>query len=168
MAGLKDDTVFWPRLLLLRDCVCATLTDRGLPEPCFCGIVAGAMVPMDYVGTCSGKQGMAWVRLTGVAPMIVFSETGSSIPCGMPLTATVDVGITRIAPTLNSRGELPTEQAQHEAAWLVSADMIATHHAITCCFAANNRDVRVLTWTPLGPEGGVVGGVWTIEVDGGF
>jgi len=167
MAGMTE-SIFWPKLTYLRDCVCATLDDRGLPEPCFCGVVAGATVPIDYVGTCSGKQGMAWVRLASVAPVVTYSESGTIVPCGMPLTATVDIGITRIAPTLNARGELPTVEAQEAAALLTTNDMSAVYHAITCCFAPNSRDVRVLTWTPVGPEGGAVGGVWTVEVDGGF
>ena len=163
---MADVSPFWPQLTRLRDCLCATLDDWGLPEPCFCGVVAGAMVPQDYVGSCTGKQGMAWVRLASVAPMLVYSDTGAAIPCGMPLTATVDVGVTRMAPTLNSRGEPPTVEQQEAAALLTTNDMSAAHQAITCCFGS--RDVRVLTWAPLGPDGGVVGGVWSIEVDGGF
>ena len=159
---------FWPQLIRLRDCLCATLDDWGLPEPCFCGVVAGAAVPIDYTGSCTGKQGMAWVRLASVAPMVVYSDTGSPIQCSMPLTATIEVGVVRLAPTLNSRGEPPTVEQQLVAAELTTNDMSAAHSAIACCFAPNSRDVRVLTWNPMGPEGGAVGGAWNIEVDYGF
>lgn len=166
MAELTLDTVFYPRLLALRECLCSVIKERELPDVCFCGLVPGAAVPLDYAGACSnGRSGMAWVRLTGLFPAPIFVEgSGGFTPCGTPLIASVEVGIARPAPVFDARGNPPSYEAQQESAAWVMADMAAAQYAITCCFPAHLREVRLSAWTPIGPEGGVVGGFWTVDV----
>jgi hypothetical protein len=155
---MRDDSSFFPRLLALQQCLCDEITARGLPAPCFCGVIHGNLVPADYCDTGLAGNGMAWVRLVGIAEVQGQDPTQASM-CGSPLEAVVEVGILRCAITLHEDGTPPTEVEQFEAARLAAADMAASLAALRCCI--NKKDVKVMAWQPLGPDGGCTGGAWT-------
>lgn len=157
----------WSDLTELASCLCQALTDRGRPDTCFCGVIGGAIVPLDYCATCEEKCGMAWVRLVSVEEAqfgITENATGlGGNPCAAPLQATIEVGVTRCAPTMDDNGEPPTMADQLAAAEGQTADMMAALYAIRCCYEPLG-DVVVGTWTPIGPDGVCMGGSWSITV----
>jgi hypothetical protein len=162
---LVPDTRIWPLATQLASCLCAELTAAGGPEPCFCGVLAGDSVAFDYCSPCEGNAcGMAWVRLAAVAPLQ--SAVGNTIAigrCSPSLVATFEVGVLRCAPTLTEDGGLPSMADQLDAAELQASDMAAAGRAAACCFT-DGRLVIVGAWTPVGPQGGCLGGSWTVTV----
>jgi hypothetical protein len=158
-----DDATIWPGLVELTACLCAELEEAQLPELCFCGVVPGADVAWDYVGT-SGGDGMAWVRLVSVYPSTVFPTTDASLrSCATALAAQVELGVLRCAPNPQDDGTPPSAAAQWEATRLQMADMRAMYRAVKCC-AAKGRQMVVGQYNPTGPRGGVVGGTWQVWV----
>jgi hypothetical protein len=171
MAGvMREDVRFWPALLELASCLCAEIAEAGLPEPCFCGILPGDLVPLDYCQECDGgKCGMAWVRTVNIQEQRVSrydSMEGSSIRarnCTAPLDMIVEVGVTRCAPMPESDGTPPSMAEQLDSARLVMADQAAALRAIRCCLDSK-YPIRVGTWLPMGPSGGCIGGAWTVTI----
>lgn len=162
----RQDVRFWPQMVLLADCLCAEIAASGLPGVCFCGVLAGDSVPLDYCTECDGGGcGMAWVRLSAVTPLgseaTATTGTGTFNTCTMPLVATVEVGIARCAPMPNEDGEPPTLAEQLDAAQLQAADMAASVRAIRCCEGIDQKALVLAQWVPLGPDGGCLGGVWS-------
>lgn len=146
--GFTDDTSVWPILEELTECVCDTLLEDGVsPGGCFCGVVPGSEAIWDH------SQGMAWVRLTSVDPLDA-TLTG----CQPPLQATFEIGVMHCAPVMSAQGVFPTVEEQREATRLQLATMSSMQRAITCC---PSFDLILGTYTPLGPQGGSVGGTWS-------
>jgi hypothetical protein len=55
--------------------------------------------------------------------------------------------------------------AQFDAVRLQMAAMSAIRRAVLCCFpGARSQDVILGVYLPIGPQGGVVGGTWSISV----
>jgi hypothetical protein len=161
---MRDDNDFFPKLLAISQCLCAEITTRELPEPCFCGVIHGNLAPADYCNSGGNGNGMAWVRLVGIAEQQGANPAEFSY-CGTPLEAVIEVGILRCALVIGEDGSLPTEEEQLIAARVAAADMAASLSALRCC--VNKKDVRVLSWQPVGPEGGCVGGAWTAVLQSG-
>lgn len=162
--AVTDDTAFWPKLLGLSQCLATELAAAGLPDLCFLGIVPGEVVIADYCsGNCTNRCGMGWVRLVAVneMPSGLQDVTGYS-PCGAELEAQVEVGVMRCAPML-SKDTLPTVEDQLNAARIQYADMAAMLKAIRCCFASN-KDVKISTYQPIGPDGDCIGGRWLAAI----
>lgn len=156
--GYEEDDVIWPLMVQLQQCLCETLTARGLmPGDCFCGIFPGDSAPWDY------SEGMAWVRLVDSYPSTTF-PTANSTPrasCEAMLVATLEVGLLQCAPISGPDGSPPTQEQQIESARLQAAGMRAMQQAIACC----DLELVVLgAYTPQGPQGGLVGGSWQINV----
>lgn len=148
--GYREDTTIWPVLEELQRCLCATLDEHGvMPGKCLCGIVPGAEASWDF------PDGIAWVRLIAVAPVAGLDRSS----CGVPLEAEIEVGVLNCAPTPTARGVLPDEAALRESARLQMAAMDAMRRAITCCYEGDHLSLGI--YTPLGPQGGLVGGSWT-------
>ncbi len=143
----------------LQACMCEQfqrIADEGTaPELCFCGIIAGEMVPFDY-----GEGGMAWVRPALIAPMEV-NTTSSGGACAIEYDVTVSLGVIRCAPMLSDQGELPTVAEQFEAFATQTRDMGILHWVISCCPTSIGSKPTLGEYTPVGPDGGVVGGAWT-------
>lgn len=166
---MRPDTMFLPQLTRLASCLCAEIARSDLPEPCFCGVLAGDNVPLDYCSPCEDSCGMAWVRMTTAlsttsiasSPFATGAGAGGS-GCGV-LEASVEVGIARCAPGPDSDGNFPTMADQLAAVELNMADAAAALRAIKCCFT-NSRDYTVVNWLPFGPTGGCLGGVWTLTI----
>lgn len=168
---MKEDTRIWPLALALASCLCQELKESGGPEPCFCGVLAGESAAWDYCQPCDGDLcGMAWVRIANVAPLqsASISATGAGPilfnRCAPALAVAFEVGVLRCAPTLGPEGQLPSMADQLEAAALQASDMAASGRAAACCFKDDGRFVAVNQWLPLGPEGGCLGGSWSVTV----
>jgi len=43
-------------------------------------------------------------------------------------------------------------------------DKLAVRYVIMCCFGIEPKDLVVEGWDPVDPQGGCVGGVWTIRI----
>lgn len=156
----------WTDLTLLAECLCRELAEAGRPETCFCGVIGGAIAPLDFCGECdSGACGQAWVRLSSMSEVQFTVDTGGVGPstCATPLEATVEVGVTRCAPTMDSEGNPPSMAEQLAAAEAQTADMMAALRAIRCCYDGEG-EMTVESWTPIGPDGICMGGVWSITI----
>lgn len=158
--GYVDDTEIWPLMERLADCLCETLTERGvLPGGCFCDIMPGDQAVWDY------SSGMAWVRLASVVPSSVFPNQDFELNnCGTTLAGEIEVGVLQCTPVGGADGSPPEPSQRREAARLQMASMAAMRAAILCCADGNDLDLILGAYDPQGPNGGLVGGVWTVSV----
>jgi hypothetical protein len=69
----------------------------------------------------------------------------------------IEVGALRCFPILEDGEILAPNDMNHLAAEQMQ-DAHALYRALLCCDAPS---MVVQAWTPLGPEGGCVGGMWT-------
>lgn len=153
------------RVSALSDCLCAQLDKAGTPDVCFCGILPGEVASSDYLGGCGVKNGMAWVRVKLMYPATSVGQADITIGnCNKELGMDIEVGIMRLYSVGDSRGNPPTPMQSREAAALQIIDAQTMLAAITCCDEISSRDYVVGSYDPLGPEGGVVGGIWTISI----
>lgn len=149
-------------LTVLAACLCEQIRDSGLPETCFCGVIPGDQVLAAYTGDCAKKCGMAWVRLTSAYP-----ASGVMVPneqpknCGAGLGFGVEMGILRCAH-VGTAERPPTAAEQLLDAQLQMADMLAMRRAVVCC--PGSADWILGQYTPTGPQGGLVGGLWALEM----
>lgn len=163
---LHDENPAYDRLTLLAACLCAQIQDpeNGVPDVCFCGIVPGEAIPVEYAGDCDSKCGIAWVRMTNLYPSngvgAAFTQPGN---CDVGLGMDVELGILRCI-SVGTEREGPTPEELHEAAQLAIADAMLIRKAVYCCDAINPRDLILGQYTPLGPEGGLVGGAFVLSM----
>lgn len=157
---MVEDDLIYPLLMDLAQCVCQEMTSRGFEDMCFCGVQPGEAVLADYIGE-SGK--MAWVRLDSVQPVEDEVIPSGTAGCYLGVNAVIEVGHAACAPIPDGRGLL-SEAEQLNTTRIQTAMMQAAHQAITCCKWAGYNSVDVQGWTPFGPQGGAVGGAWSIMV----
>lgn len=144
-------------------CVCSNVTEHGQGETCWCGLYPGEAVSWEFCGECStGKCGMAWVRPATANPYSTFPLLALDPNCVKPLAYEIEIGILRCLPVAENDGTLPTPEVYAEATYGLMMDQMALHRAIRCC---EFKDVTLGPWRPVGPQGGCVGGFWTIWVD---
>lgn len=158
---LVDDVSIWPAIASLVGCLCTELARSNLPPVCICSPMPGETIATDYV---SEEAGMAWVRLESAWPSTSFPSPSGSATCAAPIAYGLEVGAAFCAPNPTSGGEPPDFSAQFEATRVQLAAMAAVRRAIICCFPVNTKDVVLGLYIPMGPEGGVVGGSWSISV----
>lgn len=145
----------------LASCLCAGVHSAGLPEPCFCGVMPGDAVALDYCQECDGGRcGVAWVRLVAITSQSQSLDPGNT--CVVLPVATVEVGIGRCAPMPGSDGSPPSEAEMLGATQTQVVEAAVMRDAITCC--ADDYDVVLGSYTPMGPNGGCLGGVWSLTV----
>ncbi len=149
-------------LIALVDCLCTQMdevAEAGGPNVCLCTLLPGSAVPQDY---CQGQGcgGMAWVRLVTLTPNDAIESRGNR--CFTPMVGTVEVGIIRSVPTPGYNG-LPTEDDHLEMSVRQMEDMKAACRAMDACSA--DYEFTVGGYTPIGPQGGCVGGAWTLAFD---
>ncbi|MDQ0376496.1 hypothetical protein [Amycolatopsis thermophila] len=160
------DPVAWPVAQRLLDCLCGILEDHR-PVKCCC-IFYGAEVPWDDCSADGGREGMAWVRITGVYPTDRFpAQAATATACGAQdgWVVTLELGAMRCAPALGPQGQLPGCDANTAAAEKAAQDAHAMRRALFCCDWLENSDQRFLVgpWTPAS-GGGCQGGVMTVTV----
>jgi hypothetical protein len=158
---LVDDTIAWPILMDLVQCLCAELAKSNLPPVCICSPMPGETIAVDYV---TAEAGMAWVRLVQAYPSTNFPAQTAAASCGAPLAIQYDVGVAYCAPTLEEDGSAPGMLVQFETTQVQLAAMAAIRRAILCCLGAATKDAVLGLYTPMGPAGGVVGGFWTVAI----
>lgn len=163
--------VFWGFMESLSGCLCAELAEAGGPEVCFCGVIPGDAVDPSLAAPgrgCGG--GMAWVRLDSGYPSTVFPEPDTrAAGCSTLLAGVFEIGVLRPI-TLGSERKLPTLEELVAATRLQFSDMSAMKRAIACCINGIEADfVYVLgEYVPSGPEGGLLGGFWTVTIQQEF
>lgn len=162
-AVLREDLAVWPTMTAIAECLCTELIASGLPPTCLCGVLPGEAIDASYVTT---SEGMAWVRLANAFPYTVFPNANlAGNPCVMPLAYELEIGALWCAPVArDSRGNPPTVEDQYATTQIQVAAMAAMHRAIVCCLPYERAQVAMGQYTPSGPEGGVVGGVWSLVV----
>lgn len=163
------DNLLWIRLTDLAACLCAQILDpeNGVPDVCFCGVVPGEQAAANYAeGNCArGTCGMAWVRLMATYPMkaigVVDPTPGN---CGASLGADVEMGILRCFPLGDETGAGPTMEQLVRATRLQVADSVVMQKAILCCPSIPSKEFMLNGYTPAGPAGDLVGGIWTMSI----
>ena len=164
--ALTPDNKIQPILTRLTGCVETATTAAGF-EPCFLGLVSGLMADGTHVSDESGP--MFWVRMGEVTPVI--SEGRPNImTCGVELEVNVEVGFLTCYPVEADGAALTVEQ-NLAIVNEVNAAMMALHRAINCGCAWTKDPVTqrktpydVVSWTPAGPIGGVIGGAWSMTM----
>jgi len=147
----------------LATCLCAQIITDGLPPVCFCGVVPGAEVALDYAGDCKDACGMAWVRLASSYPSTAIGQP-SILPgnCGVGIGFDVEIAIMRCIEAGDADGSPPEPGVLAAAAVLQYEDMLAMWRAVACC--RQSKDWIMGAYTPVGPEGGLVGGALAVSM----
>ena len=150
-------------------CLVVRLDDLDAPV-CRAFWHPGANAPWDACGDADdGAEGQAWVAVGRVYPSDNFpAETVDAHRCfPRGFAADVTVGILRCAATVDDHGSAPSAAQVTADAVKVSRDRAIALDAIVCCLIGDDADpgeYRMGGWTPLGPDGGCVGGTWTVTV----
>lgn len=159
---MRIDQFVSEAVVALSGCLCEKLAEQGWPEPCFCGPLPGEQVPFDYCDECSG--GMAWVRLSGITP-IDDPNLVANVSCVQMFAVGIEMGMVVGAalPTENAVGslDLPSTVTLLTETLRQHQQMGVMHEALTCCTLPGFEKIRDLTYAPIGPDGGCVGGLWT-------
>lgn len=133
------------------------------PPPCRVALYPGAEVAWDVCEATDVANGQLWAALQ---PLNNISTRAGK--CAR-MVWTAQIGITRCAAGPDNSGNPPpveevTADAIQQA---LDADTIAS--LIHCCLPADDsplqlhEDVELVSWTPLTPQGGCVGGFWTVR-----
>lgn len=154
------------RLSLLRDCLCQQVIDDGSPPLCFCEVVPGEAAVAEYFQCTAACTGMGWVRLVSAYPATAVGTPDAQIGnCGKETGLDVELGIMRCQQGLITRDGRPVPASVvSEAAAQQMLDMETMFRAIVCCTTLNGKDFIVGAYTPLGPEGGIVGGSLAVSI----
>jgi hypothetical protein len=152
--------------LLLQELVDQLREANLLDSMCTVTAYPGNAVPVDYAGgdECGG---MAWVRHVSSNPTVQFPSADVSVDnCYSTLAHIIEVGIIRPAPIPESDGstvDLPDAIEHLNSALDLADDMMVMQKAIAR--AAKSIDFVILgSYAPVGPEGGAVGGTWSLTV----
>lgn len=158
------DHLITPHLVALAGCVEKKLTESKIAT-CYGGVITGD----DIDTTAIGESGaMWWVRLANVvvqAPGASGGENGT-VQCTPVFVVAATVGYATCYP-INDNGESISTDQHAMLSSLVNAAMMALYRGIACCdWAKGNTglgDVTAVSWTPSGPDGGVMGGEWLVQ-----
>ena len=151
--------------ILLAELIAELRQRDRLDGICAQSLQPGATVSLDYGSESCG--GMAWVQLSNAAPTVAFPDPDLSLSnCTYSLAYTVTMGIIRPSPiptVVRNSISFPTDEENTDAAHMFMEDMDMMHQAIKS--ARKDVDLLVLgQYMPVGPEGGVSGGTWTLQV----
>lgn len=134
----------------------------GYDAFCLLTLLPGEQVPFDYCSRCD--CGMAWVRLVSLQPPEEQLDSRIETRCFTELSMTIEVGHVFGAPWPDADGDLP-EPEDHRAAalrQLDSADIML--QSLLCTELPDDEVVTRPTYTPIGPDGGCLGGAWSATV----
>lgn len=154
-------------LAALLESLTAQIRAKGREDD-YCSITVqpGNAVVFDF-GPESGCSGMAWVRLVAANPSASFPNADVGVNnCAYSLAYTVEVGMLGPAPSLEDRlGNfvLPEDTDLFEASMRQADEMQMMYDAIR---TSGIREKVIGDYTPQGPDGGVLGGTWTVVVGG--
>lgn len=117
-----------------------------------------------------GESGaMWWVRLANLTVQAPGGSDNGTVKCAPIMFANVGVGYATCYPIAED-GTALTEGQHLLLTDLVHAAMMALYRGMACCDwhtpAANGIGAStVVTWTPQGPDGGVLGGEWLLQFE---
>lgn len=111
-----------------------------------------------------GSDGQLWVAHLGSTSGWP-APTGEPTVCSAPFTEHIEIGIVRCAQgKLSDKGTPPRAEDVTADADQQEDDRLAVRNAILCCSGIGNRDMIIESWEPIDPQGGCVGGIWTLYV----
>ena len=149
----------------LATCLCAQISADGSPETCFCGVIPGTVADASYMGDCASKCGMAWVRMSAIYPATTVGQLDeSSQNCGALLGIDIEVGMMRCVEIGSDDGSPPTPASLLEDSHQQHIDAMTMWRAVACCGDLTSKDYRLGPYVPIGPDGGYMGGAWTVSV----
>ena len=132
---------------------------------CSAAVMPGSAVPYDEGQEACG--GSLWVRLTTANPSAAFPAADTTVNnCAVTLAYPFEVGVMRPAPLAEMIGDelvLPTEE-ENTAAALRQLEDMETMYRTLVMFGDEVEALLPGIYTPIGPEGGVVGGKWTFTI----
>lgn len=159
------DTLAFPILTSLLDCLCANLADTVGGAPCWCGIEVGNQVAMDYCDCAGEPCGKAYIRLDSVFPTDPFprASIATQACAGVIYGVRVQVGVYRCIPGMDAKGRPPSPTVMVEAARSQTSDMAAVLKTVLCCPipGPGKGDRSIGAYTPVGSSGNCGGGFWT-------
>lgn len=149
-------------LIDLAACLCNQIEDNGLPKVCYCGVVPGDAVAVDYISACDDQDGLAFVRLAQVYPAAAVGVVNQRINnCSGGFGLEAEVGIIRSAPPWGEEGEPPSDADNLAGSVQLVEDMAAIVQAIQCCFGDKGIDYIVQSYRPT-ILGGALGGSFVV------
>jgi hypothetical protein len=155
----------YPVLMELVACLCDSL---GESAPCFCGLLIGDDLPVEYAGDC--EDGAGFVRVTTAYPSAGIPEPDQLLSSHAVRAYQIGVGVLRNAP-YGDGGEPPEPDEVKEHSLVLLADHQITWDAIVCCFQQKYDGELNMTspiWTPFPNEGGIDGGEWVFTLQEPF
>ena len=149
-------------------CLCTNLAESPGGPPCFCGLVPGQQVALDFCDCSSSTTdcGMAWVRAGQRFPDHPVPEPAdrADLLRGPDRCPGRDGRHPLCARAGRERNDHPGEEAQYEAVRVQMGDMAAMRRALDCCLALNRRDWVLGPYVAVGPSGGCAGGAFQVTV----
>jgi hypothetical protein len=147
-------------LAALLESLTAQIRAAGKEEDyCSLTVQPGNAVTFDF-GPESGCGGIAWTRLAAASPAV------GSNGCIMWMTYTIEVGMVGPVPGLDYSEmggyTVPTDEELFDAASRQSDEMMMLIAALN---AADVEGLTIGDYSPSGPEGGVLGGYFTVTVE---
>lgn len=164
--GYTPDNLITPHLVALAGCVDEKLKESKIVT-CYGGVITGDDIDMTAIGE-SGA--MWWVRLANVVVQAPGASGGTNgtLKCTPVFVVAATVGYAVCYP-INDNGEALTPKQHVTMSDLVNGAMMALYRGIACCkWAKGNTglgDVTAVSWTPNGPDGGVMGGEWLVQFE---
>lgn len=129
----------------------------------------GANAPHDVCESVTDNEGVdfngqLWVAdINSVAGWP--SQTTLPITCAVPYADQIEIGIVRCAQSvLDDVNLIPDADLLTADATQQQDDKDALKRAILCCWGVDGRDMLAPFWEPIEPQGGCVGGTWTITI----
>lgn len=165
MIGPAD--YIWPKATELLSCLEEWLS-RYQAEACRTFIAPGNPPAWDFCCDCGQGDGQAWVQISEVFPTDDFpnQQLGPMRcpPSGYGVEFTV--GILRCAAVLDDQGRAPSSERLTADAQKVQRDRAIVNEMLRCCYLADADPGSYVLglWTPLGPDGGCVGGSVSLQV----
>lgn len=151
----------YAELRFISDCLCERLEEEGAGGLCWCGPYAGGGVAWDHCSECSGDAcGMAWTRLVGASQYETFPVASVDFNCRKYDLYEIEVGVVRCMSTTDN-GEPISEAEMLLVVQRQLADERAMRLSLKCCGA---EFIQPRFYTPLGPLGMCVGGLWTAAI----
>lgn len=172
-AAVTADPLVMPLARELLDCYEIEIAKVASP-PKYLGLRPGNVV--DHLLSTNHDEcceGLAWVRPVDFFPSSGTFPTQDAVPVGDPPGArawvvTLELGAVRCSPTPEATS-IPTNAEWDAVVQAVMDDAAAMRRAICCLIDARpGRKKRVLPgrWQPLSVEGGCVGGVLPVMIQG--
>lgn len=145
------------------------LTEAGVRDQlCALSIYPGVGVPFDYAADSDGEciGGMGWVRMFSGFPTANYPAPENSLrgSCTAPLGFMVEIGLVRPAGVMSEDlggVTVPSPEEEFDLSMALIDDMMIMREAVLRT-KAKYTDIILGAWSPTGPEGGAVGGTWTI------